>query len=215
MVPCTVKDFVFSDFNEDQAEKVVAGINSSFGEVWWFYPSASSTENDKYVIYNYEQKIWYIGSLDRTAWLDRGINDNPIAARPDGYLYNHESGFDDGSTDTALAAHIESSQMDLQDGDSFFFIRRIIPDLTFRNSSGDSPAADFILKARNFPGTNYSTSETAGVTQTSTSPIEQFTDQVHVRLRGRSFALRIESSASGTGWRLGSPRVDIRPDGRR
>jgi hypothetical protein len=217
-LPCSVKDHVFSDFNTDQAEKVIAGVNSSFGEIWWFYPSANSTENDKYVIYNYEQQIWYIGSLTRTAWLDRGINDFPIAAHSDNYLYNHEFGFDDGSTDSAISAHIESSQMDIQDGDGFLFIRRILPDLTFRTSTGsgsDSPAANFILKARNFPGTNYGDPETSGVTQTSTSPIEQFTDQVHVRLRGRSFALRVESTAVGVGWRLGSPRVDIRPDGRR
>jgi len=217
-LPCSVKDHVFSDFNTNQAEKVIAGVNSSFGEIWWFYPSASSTENDKYVIYNYEQQIWYIGSLTRTAWLDRGINDFPIAAHSDNYLYNHEFGFDDGSTDGAISAHIESSQMDIQDGDGFLFIRRILPDLTFRSSTGsgsDNPAANFILKARNFPGTNYGSPETGGVTQTSTSPIEQFTDQVHVRLRGRSFALRVESTAEGVGWRLGSPRVDIRPDGRR
>jgi hypothetical protein len=217
-LPCSVKDHVFSDFNTDQAEKVIAGVNSSFGEIWWFYPSASSTENDKYVIYNYEQQIWYIGSLTRTAWLDRGVNDFPIAASIDNYLYNHESGFDDGSTNTALSAHIESSQMDIQDGDGFLFIRRILPDLTFRTSTGPedaSPSANLILKARNFPGTNYGTPETGGVTQISTSPIEQFTDQVHVRLRGRSFALRVESTAEGVGWRLGSPRVDIRPDGRR
>ena len=217
-LPCSVKDHVFSDFNSDQAEKVVAGVNSSFGEIWWFYPSANSTENDKYVIYNYEQQIWYIGNLTRTAWLDRGINDFPIAAHSDNYLYEHEFGFDDGSTNGAISAHIESSQMDIQDGDGFLFIRRILPDLTFRTSTGsgsDSPSANFILKARNFPGTNYGTPETGVVTQTSTSPIEQFTDQVHVRLRGRSFALRVESTAEGVGWRLGSPRVDIRPDGKR
>jgi len=217
---CSVKDHVFSDFNSQQSEKVVAGINSSFGEVWWFYPSASSTENDKYVIYNYEQQIWYIGSLARTAWLDRGVNDFPIAASVDKYLYNHEIGFDDGSTNGPISAHIESSQMDIQDGDGFLFIRRVLPDITFRDSTGSggsNPSANFILKARNFPGADYSSSETStnSITQTSTSPIEQFTDQVHVRIRGRSFALRVESTAEGVGWRLGSPRVDIRPDGKR
>ena len=217
---CSVKDHVFSDFNSEQSEKVVAGINSSFGEVWWFYPSASSTENDKYVIYNYEQQIWYIGSLARTAWLDRGVNDFPIAASVDKYLYNHEIGFDDGSTNGPISAHIESSQMDIQDGDGFLFIRRVLPDITFRDSTGSggsNPSANFILKARNFPGADYSSSETSSnsITQTSTSPIEQFTDQVHVRIRGRSFALRVESTAEGVGWRLGSPRVDIRPDGKR
>ena len=217
---CSVKDHVFSDFNSEQSEKVVAGINSSFGEVWWFYPSASSTENDKYVIYNYEQQIWYIGTLARTAWLDRGVNDFPIAASVDKYLYNHEIGFDDGSTNGPISAHIESSQMDIQDGDGFLFIRRVLPDITFRDSTGSggsNPSANFILKARNFPGADYSSSETSSnsITQTSTSPIEQFTDQVHVRIRGRSFALRVESTAEGVGWRLGSPRVDIRPDGKR
>jgi len=217
---CSVKDHVFSDFNSEQSEKVVAGINSSFGEVWWFYPSANSSENDKYVIYNYEQQIWYIGSLARTAWLDRGVNDFPIAANVDKYLYNHEIGFDDGSTNGPISAHIESSQMDIQDGDEFLFIRRVLPDITFRDSTGSggsNPSANFILKARNFPGADYSSSETSSnsITQTSTSPIEQFTDQVHVRIRGRSFALRVESTAEGVGWRLGSPRVDIRPDGKR
>lgn len=217
---CSVKDHIFSDFNSEQSEKVIAGINSSFGEIWWFYPSASSTENDKYVIYNYEQQIWYIGSLARTAWLDRGVNDFPIAANVDKYLYNHEFGFDDGSTNGPISAHIESSQMDIQDGDGFLFIRRVLPDITFRDSTGSggsNPSANFILKARNFPGADYSSSETSSnsITQTSTSPIEQFTDQVHVRIRGRSFALRVESTAEGVGWRLGSPRVDIRPDGKR
>jgi|TARA_R100000149_G_C5874381_1_gene138116 hypothetical protein len=216
-LPCTVLDYVFSDFNLLQKEKVFTAINSSFGEVWWFYPSSTATEIDRYVIYNYEQKIWYIGNLERTAWVDRGIRSNPIAASSTGHLFFHEDGFDDGSTtpQTGITAFIESSQQDIQDGNDFVFLRRLIPDITFRNSSTDAPSAIFTLKARNFPGATYSNTDDSTVTQSASVPIELFTNQAHVRLRGRSFALRVESTATGTGWRLGSPRVDIRPDGSR
>ena len=215
-VPCTLRDFVFSDFNTLQAEKVFAGVNSSFSEVWWFYPSSSSNEIDKYVIYNYQQQIWYYGSLNRTAWLDRGVNELPTAASTDYYLYNHETGDDDGSTDpvTAITAHIESSQMDIGEGDQFSFINRIIPDLTFRNSDIGKKAT-LSLKARNFPGGNYLQSDSTDISKTATVPVEQFTNDAFIRLRGRSFALRVESTETGISWRLGSPRVDIRPDGRR
>lgn len=215
-LPCTVKSFVFNDFNAPQSEKVFASVNSSFSEIWWFYPSAASEENDKYVIYNYQENVWYFGDLTRTAWHDRGINTNPIAANTDGFLYLHEFGFDDGTTQPAqaLSAFIESSQMDLGEGDNFFFMRRVIPDLTFNGSTSSSPAADFILQARNFPGGAYLNTETSAVTRSATVPVEQFTDQAHLRLRGRSFALKIQSTGEGVSWRLGSPRVDMRPDGR-
>ena len=215
-VPCTLRDFVFSDFNTLQSEKVFAGVNSSFSEVWWFYPSSSSNEIDKYVIYNYQQQIWYYGSLNRTAWLDRGVNELPTAASTDYYLYNHETGDDDGSTDpvTAITAHIESSQMDIGEGDQFSFINRIIPDLTFRNSDFGKKS-NLSLKARNIPGCNYLHSDSSDISKTATVPVEQFTNDAFIRLRGRSFALRVESTETGISWRLGSPRVDIRPDGRR
>jgi len=215
-LPCTVKDHVFNDFNTSQAEKVTAGVNSSFGEIWWFYPSANSSEVDKYVIYNYQQQIWYIGSLERTVWLDRGINSQPTAAR-DGYLYSHETGFSDGSTEpaTAISSHIESSQLDIGDGENFVFLKRVIPDVTFEGTEADNPLLNFTLKTRNFPGGQYLQTETKEVLRSSTTPVEQFTDQVHIRLRGRSFALRLEESVIGNRWRLGLPRIDIRPDGRR
>ena len=215
-IPCTLRDFVFSDFNNLQAEKVFAGVNSSFSEIWWFYPSANSNEIDKYVIYNYQQQIWYFGSLPRTAWLDRGVNELPTAASPDYYLYNHETGDDDGSTDpvSAITAHIESSQMDIGEGDQFTFISRIIPDITFRNSDIGKKAS-LSLKARNFPGGNYLQTDSAEISKTATVPVEQFTNDAFIRLRGRSFALRVESTETGISWRLGSPRIDIRPDGRR
>lgn len=216
-LPCSVKSYVFNDFNDAQAEKVFAALNSSFNEITWFYPSASSDVIDRYVTFNYAEQVWTIGTMARSAWLDRGINAQPIAAGLDGKLYQHEIGNDDGSTSpvTAIDAYIESSQVDIGDGENFAFIRRMIPDVTFDGSEAASPAATFTLKTRNFPGTSYSTTDPSAVTRTATVPVEQFTDQVHVRLRGRSFALRIESDATGVQWRLGAPRIDVRTDGRR
>ena len=216
-LPCSVRSYVFNDFNESQAEKVTAGVNSSFSEVWWLYPSAGSDNIDRYVVYNYQEQVWYYGTLARSVWLDRGINQFPLAAGLDGYLYLHEKGLDDGSTTPAVAisAYIESSQMDIGDGENFVFMRRLIPDLTFDSSTAASPQADFTLQTRNYPGGPYLQTSTDAVTRTATVPVEQFTNQVNLRLRGRSFALKIASSNTGVAWRLGSPRVDIRPDGRR
>jgi hypothetical protein len=209
-IPCSVRDYVFNDFNLLQREKVVAATNTAFSEVWWFYPSSGSETNDRYVVYNYQQQIWYYGTMPRTVWMDRGIFDNPIAAGPNNYLYTQETGFDDDGS--AFTAYIESSQIDIGDGDSFAFIRRMIPDLTFRGSTASSPTANFTIKTRNFPGGAYLNSTESAVTKTASVPVEQFTNQVNLRLRGRSFAMRIESDASGVGW---PPRLDIRPDGRR
>ena len=219
-LPCTVRDYIFTDFNILQSEKVTAGTNTSFSEVWWFYPSANSQENDKYVIYNYQQKIWYYGNLARTVWLDRGIESNPVAAGTDHYLYQHESGLDDGSTEpaSAIASYVESSQFDIGDGDQFSFINRIIPDLTFRDSTANSPKATFTLQTRNFPGGEYLQSDVKDITRSeaaTSSVVEQFTNQVNLRLRGRSFAVKVASSDTGVTWRLGSPRLDVKPDGRR
>lgn len=216
-LPCSVKDFVFTNFNEQQSEKVFASTNSAFSEIWWFYPSANSENVDRYVVFNYEQNVWYYGAMARSAWVDRGVTQLPLAAGLDGYLYTHENGFDDGSTSpaTALEAYIESSQVDIADGDRFSFVHRIVPDVTFRNSSAENPAITITLKARNFPGGDYLQSNAQTVTKTASVPVEQFTNQVFVRLRGRSMALRAASDGLGVGWRLGSQRIDIRPDGRR
>ena len=216
-LPCSVRDYVFSDFNTTQAEKCFGAVNSSFSEVWWYYPSANSDNNDRYVVYNYLQDIWYYGNLVRTAWVDRGVNETPIAASRDGYLYNHEVGFDDGSTNpvSPIVAYIESSQFDIGEGDQFSFVRRLIPDITFRNSTAETPTATFTVKARNFPGGAYLQDKSKGVEKTASVPVEQFTQDAHIRLRGRSIAIKVDSSATGTGWRLGSPRIDVRSDGRR
>jgi hypothetical protein len=216
-LPCTVRDYVFSDFNQNQSEKVFAASNTSFSEVWWYYPSANSENVDRYVVYNYQQNIWYYGTLARGAWIDRGVEQNPIAAGLDGYLYTHENGFDDGSQNpaTAISAYIESSQFDIGDGNNFSFVSRIIPDVTFRDSTVSSPSVTFTMKARNFPGGNYLQEDDSTVTKTATVPVEQFTNQAFVRLRGRSMALRVDSNETGMTWRLGSPRMDVRQDGRR
>ena len=216
-LPCSVRDYVFTNINDDQLQKITASTNTAFSEVTWFYPSASSSENDSYVTYNYQQKVWYYGTLNRTVWLDRGVNSEPIAAATDHSLYLHEIGFDDGSTSPAgaISAYIESSQMDLGEGEQFVFMKRLIPDLTFRDSTAAAPSATMTLKVRNFPGGNYLSSDSGSVAKTASVPVEQFTDQIFVRLRGRSFAFRIESADTGVTWRLGSPRVEVRPDGRR
>jgi hypothetical protein len=216
-LPCTVRSYVFNDINNSALEVCNAAANTAFSEVWWFYPSASSEECDRYVMYNYIEQSWAYGQLARTAWQDKGININPIAAGTDGYLYLHESGVNDGSTNppSPITSYVLSSQLSLGQGEEFVFLSKIIPDLTFDASTVDDPSADFILEVRNFPGGAYLQSDTSNVVQTSTTPVEQFTDQAFVRLRGRSFALKVESSTAGTQWRLGTPRVEVRPDGAR
>ena len=216
-LPCTVLDYVFSDFNRDQIGKVYSGHNSSYGEVWWFYPSKSSTTNDRYVIYNYQEKLWYFGTLERTAWVDRGINQYPIAASTDNKLYYHEFGQDDGSTNppSAISANVESSQIDIGDGDKFTLVRRVLPDITFRDSTNETPRVNMVVKTRNFPGVTFNETSSNQVAQSVSTPVELFTEQLHVRLRGRSFAFRVESDVTGVMWRLGTPRLDVRPDGRR
>jgi hypothetical protein len=208
-LPCSVRDYVFEDMNLAQMEKVTAGLNSENSEIWWFYPSAASTENDRYVVYNYMEKAWYYGTLARTAWLDRGIEEFPIAAAPDHYLYNHEFGFDDGSTSpaTAINSFITSSPIDLGDGEDFVFVRRLLPDVSFRNSSAPVPEIDITTRVRNYTDTGY--------LRTTTSTVTTSTEQIHLRLRGRQFGVQVASDETGVAWRLGSMRYDLQPDGRR
>jgi hypothetical protein len=218
-LPCTVRDYVFDNFDVQQEDKIFAGSNAAFGEVFWFYTSddnstanGGTAENDRYVVYNYEQKIWYVGNLERTAWIDRGINEYPIATTSATnvdtplVMYDHERGVDaDGQ---AFTAYIESAPIDIQDGDNFVFVRRMIPDISFdKSETSATKEATFTLKSQRFPGTGFTTSKPLTVTDT--------TEQNHTRLRGRSFGLRVESDNQGVFWRLGSPRLDIRTDGRR
>lgn len=217
-LPCTVKDYVFSNINTTQTEKIVCGVNQNYGEIWWFYPSAASDENDRYVIFNYQQKLWYFGTMARTAWTHKNVGINPLATSLDHAAYLHEIGFNDGSTypASAITAYVESSGQDIGDGDQFAFITRIIPDITFRDSPG-SPSAVLTIKMANFPGANFSTGQTNNrtVIRTATYPVEQYTEQLYVRARGRSFTFRVESSDVNVAWRFGLPRLDLRTDGRR
>jgi hypothetical protein len=214
--PCPLNNYVFGNFNFSQADKVYAVPNSEFGEITWYYPSANSEENDLYVTYNYGDKVWTYGAMARSAMLDRGVRLYPIGAGLDGYLYNHELGFNDGSTEppTPLNAYIESSPMDIGDGDHFSFVRRILPDVSFVDSQ-DSPQLDMILKTQNYPGSAYQSGSDSAIAQTAVVPIQQFTPVKDVRLRGRSVIFRIESNKLNTRWILGSPRLEVQPDGRR
>jgi hypothetical protein len=215
-IPCPVLEYVFNDFNLNQAEKVFAGQNSDHSEIWWLYPSAASETNDRYVIYNYAQNIWYYGTLNRTAWMPRGVFGYPIAASTDSYLYYQEFGMNDGSQNppVGISAYIESNPVDLGEGDQFMFVSRIVPDMTFRNSQ-NSPSATFTLKAKDFPGSAFVGTDSEVATRSASVPVEQYTGEMFVRIRGRSMAFRIESDQIDTAWRLGAPRIEVRPDGRR
>ena len=208
-LPCSVRNYVFSDINQGQAYKINAFTNNKHSEVGWFYPSASSSEVDRYVIYNYLEKVWYYGQISRTAWLDSNIESYPQAVSG-GYLYEQEKGFDnDGSEMTGV--FIESSDFDLGDGDSFAFLRRLIPDVKFLDDDASSNV-NIVTKTRNFPGASLTTDNTATVTPS--------TQQEHMRARGRQAAVRIASNDGdsgnvGVGWRLGALRYDIRPDGKK
>lgn len=213
---CPVQSYVFNDFNMSQSDKVFAFVTAQYGEVTWLYPSASSQENDRYVTYNYTDKTWVYGQLARSAWIDDGVRPYPLATSPDGYLYIQEYGTDDGSQNpsVALNPYIESSPIDIGEGDKFSFVRRILPDVKFFNSS-NSPEVSMVLKTQNYTGSNYVDGSTSAVDRTATVPVDQYTNVANVRVRGRSLILRVESNKVGTRWGLGSPRIEIRQDGGR
>lgn len=224
---CDLRRYVFSDFNTSQRAEVYAGTNEGFNEVWWFYCSEGSNQIDKYVIYNYLEKIWYYGTMSRSAWLDSGLLPLPVAATYDpatqtGRLINHESGLNDNTngTDYAINAYIGSSEFDIGDGHNFGFVWRVIPDLTFSNSenspAGASPRVSMTLRALYNSGSGQIDSATGLVSKGSTYLItEEFTGQIFTRVRGRQMIFEIESDQINTAWQLGAPRIDIKPDGRR
>jgi len=220
---CDLRKFIFGDFNTQQYEQVVAGTNESFHEVWWFYASASATQNNRYVVYNYMEDIWYYGELGRSAWLDSGLRDFPLAATFSNNLVNHEQGVDnnEGSTTLPITAFIASTQFALGAGDRFSFIWRMLPDLRFDGSTTTNPSVEMTLLPLANSGSGYNTPASEGgtnaatVTRTSVVPVEQYTGQVYTRVRGRQLAIKIESTAEGVQWQLGTPRIDIRPDGGR
>jgi hypothetical protein len=220
---CDLLRHIFQDINLAQASQVFAGTNEGFNEVWWFYCSASSTNIDLYVIYNYSEDVWSYGTLGRTAWLDSGLRNHPLAATYSYNLVDHEQGNDDNvnGTPVAISALIGSAEFDIDDGDHFGFVWRMLPDITFRGSDAASPQVTMTLIPMQNSGSGYNNpisvggNSSATVTRTSTSVIEQFTGQVYVRVRGRQMIIQIESNQLGCAWQLGSPRIDIKQDGRR
>ena len=230
-LPCTLRQYIFNNINYQQAQSFFAGTNNEYNEIIWFYCSAASTEIDRYVIYNYNENIWYYGNLERTAWIDAGNFTKPIAF-DGGWIYNHEDGTDDGQPLGApplpITAYIQSADVDIDDGDKFMLIRRILPDVNFNGSETTNPVtgativpeALITVGVRNFPGAAVSTTNLEGQTTaenviTSTATIDQYTNQIFIRARGRQMNFKISSDGVGTQWQLGMPRVDARPDGLR
>lgn len=226
---CDLRQYIYDDINLLQKQQAFASTNEGFNEVWFFYCSANSNTIDKYVIYNYTEDVWYYGSMSRTAWLDSGLNDTPIAAIYNqstalGRVLNHEFGNDDNTdgTPVAMVSLVSSSEFDIDDGHNFGFVYRILPDLTFRGSTGSTtPQVTMTLIPLANSGTGYNTPLSEGGTNTATiqriasAPVEQFTGQVFIRVRGRQMVFRIDCNTLGTQWQLGAPRIDIRSDGRR
>ena len=209
---CTVKDKVFLNFNFEEKDKVHVGINSEFSEIMWFYPTLNSTEVDAYVVYNYLESIWYFGTMARQAWLDRGIRNLPIAAGGS-YLYNHEVGYDDDGS--AMTSYVESAPMGFSKEDKFSFVSRIVPDINFNGSTSINPSVDFTLKAQTFSGSGITQTTSGTTTRSATSPVETYTEKLDFRIRGRTFALRVESSSLGTKFKLGVPQANVIEDGQR
>ena len=215
-LPCALRQYVFDDFNFVQSNQVYAGTNEKYNEVWWFYPSSESDYNNRYVIYNYLEKLWYYGDIDRTAWLDSHIQGTPWATY-NGMLVQHESGTDDGSVNppAAIPAYIESADFDIGEGDKFSAVKRVIPDVDFIGSTTTTPSVTMTVSTRNFPGQGLFLNDTPTNISGSkvTTQVYDYTNQVFVRLRGRQVAFRIGSDGAGIKWQLGTPRLDISPDG--
>jgi hypothetical protein len=222
-LPCTLRQYVFNDINQDQAFQVFSGSNEGYNEVWWFYCSASSSAVNKYVIYNYLDNAWYYGTMGRTAWLDSGIQPYPIAANYEDRLLNHEQGTDDvsGTEPVPIVAFVQSSDFDIGDGYNFGFVWRILPDVNFNGSTENNPSVTMTIKPRQNSGAPYGAANSPQVISNDLFKnqraynIQEFTGQVYTRIRGRQMAFEIRSTALGVAWQLGSPRIDIRPDGRR
>lgn len=229
---CDLRQFIFDNADPDltldilQSEQVFSGTVAAFNEAWWFYSSVGNPDSstcNRYVVFNYVENIWYYGSLDRTAWYDSRIVGHPLAATPNGYVVQHETGVNngEGASEVAISAYVTSSEFDIDDGHNFGFVWRILPDLTFRGSTAASPSAIMSLYPLKNAGSGYTDPASvagvnyASVTRTSVLPIEAFTGQIYTRVRGRQMAIKIESNSLGTTWQLGAPRIDIRPDGRR
>jgi hypothetical protein len=224
---CDLRKFIFEDINLAQQDQFFASTNEGFNEVWFFYCSTNATEIDRYVVYNYAENngegVWYYGEMSRTAWLDSGLRNNPMAATAVNNIVYHELGNDDNTTETSLpiSSVIETTEFDIDDGDHFGFVWRIVPDMTFVGSDAASPQVTMTLIPMQNSGSGYNDPISVGgnsnatVVRTATVPIEEFTGQVYVRVRGRQMIMKVENNQLGCAWQLGSPRIDIKQDGRR
>jgi len=220
---CDLRQFVYGNINLSQASQFFASTNEGFNEVWFYYCSEGSTVIDTYVIYNYLEQVWYYGYLGRTAWLDTGLRNYPLAATYSKNIVYHEYGVDDGTElpPSAIDSYIVSSEFDIDDGHNFGFVWRILPDLTFRGSTSANPNVTMTMYPLQNSGSGYNDplsqggSAYATVTRTSVVNVEQFTGTIYVRVRGRQMAFKVENNNLGDQWQLGAPRIDIRPDGRR
>ena len=223
-LPCSLRNHVFSNFNYGQAEQVVCGTNEQWNEIWWFYPTGEADYNNAYVIYNHLERLWYYGSIERTAWLDTPLRELPVGANTPvdsstdpastgaGYIYDHEVGVDDDGA--PMVSYIQSNDFDLEDGDRFMLIRRILPDIDFAGSEVQNPEAKLQIRPRNFPGSSF-TSDPADTQRVIETTIGGYTDQVFMRARARQMALKIQSENLGVNWQIGAPRLDARSDGTR
>ena len=227
-LPCSVRTYVFDDINTTQAAQFFAGTNEGYSEVWWFYCSKNSNVVDRYVIFNYLDRVWYYGTMNRSAWLDSPLRPYPQAATYSNIIVYHEAAVDNGETNppTAIDAYVQSSDFDIGDGHNYGFVWRIIPDITFDGSdttgaTSDKPVVNFTVRPRQNPGSNYGLADQPTVTSKqsyagqTTYNVQQFTEIVYTRIRGRQMAFKVESNTIGTQWQLGVPRIDTRPDGRR
>jgi hypothetical protein len=226
-LPCSVRQFIFNDINREQEVQFNAGTNEGFSEIWWNYCSKNSTVIDRYVVFNYLDRVWYYGTLDRTAWLDSPLRQFPMAATQGNIIVYHEAAVDDGSTNppSPINAYIQSSDFDIEDGHNYGFVWRIIPDITFDGSdttgaTSDKPFVQFTVRPKQNPGSGYGAALSPTVTSTQSYAgqtsynVQQFTEIIYSRVRGRQMAFKVESNSVGTQWQLGVPRIDVRPDGR-
>lgn len=220
---CPLMQHIFGNINLEQSFQFCAGTNEGFNEIWWFYCSASSTEIDSYVIFNHQENVWTYGTMARTAWLDSPLRDFPMSAGYDGLLIYHETGVDDASVNPPepIEAYIQSADFDIGDGHNYGFVWRLIPDISFDGSTVNEPYATFTARPRYNPGAPYGTSGTPTVTsvQNYTNQrnytVQEYTEIVYVRIRGRQMAFKVSSNSLGVQWQLGTPRIDVRPDGRK
>jgi len=220
---CTIWREVFGNINLDQPAQFFAGLNEGFSEVWWFYCSANSNTVDRYVVFDYAENLWHYGTMERTAWVDTPLRQTPIAAGYNGQLIYHEVGVDDGTTNppSPINSYIQSADVDLGDGDRYAFVDKIVPDISFDGSTVNNPKVTFAMRPRYNPGANYDATDTPDVVSEQNYvaerqyEVQQFTQLIYVRARGRQMALRVSSNTVGVAWQFGVPRINVRPSGRR